>query len=184
MICSNFVSACCLAAQCEDQTCFVCSREAAVVLSLRGQCSHSNLDRYFVPDFSRGQLAYHGHLGGKIEYEPGSLAWVLTVRNKTTRAVSQATLQSLALGEHVWQLYEENHACKLENGTSLRLSLTSCGEEEFGCGDGSCQVREELSHWSRSIQILCSHWSRSIQILSSHWSTFCAFHCVVRACSK
>ena len=116
----------------------MCSSSGPVVLSLRGQCPHSNLDRYFVPDFNRGQLVYHGHLGGKIEFESSSLTWVVRVRNKTTRAVSQATRNSLALGEHSWKVYEENNACKLENGTSLKLSLTSCGEEEFGCEDGSC----------------------------------------------
>ena len=125
----------------------MCASSVPVVLSLRGQCSHSNMDRYFVPDFTRGQLAYHGHLGGKIEYDSGSLTWVLTVRNKTTWAESQASLNSLALGEHSWKVYEENNACKLENGTSVRLSLSSCGEEEFGCEDSAPPRHDTTQLW-------------------------------------
>ena len=92
--------------KCDDLECYICERKAgqgAVVLSLRGQCSHSNIDRYFVPDFLAGELSYHGHLGGRIWYEREELVWVISVRNRTTRAISQATLNSLALGEHTWR---------------------------------------------------------------------------------
>ena len=129
--------------KCDDKECFICSRErdrGKPVLSLRGQCRESNLDRYFVPDFLNGELSYHGLLGGKIQYDRESLAWTITVRNKTTRAESQTAGTSLALGEHSWRIYQENIACKMEEGEEVRLSLSTCQEAEFGCGDGSCEA--------------------------------------------
>ena len=128
--------------KCDDAECFICGREGdvgAAVLSLRGQCRLSHLDRHFLPDFIQGELSYYGHLGGRIHYHRESLTWVLTVRNKTTRAVSEATLDSLALGEHVWRIYDENIECRMKNGSEVRLSLSSCADGEFGCADGSCQ---------------------------------------------
>ena len=128
--------------KCDDKECFICSRERDLgkpVLSLRGQCRQSNIDRYFVPDFQQGELSYFGQLGGRIQYSRQSLSWLLTVRNRTTLAVSQATRASLALGEHSWRIYHENIACKMEEGEEVRLSLSSCQEKEFGCEDGSCE---------------------------------------------
>ena len=40
------------------------------------------------------------------------------------------------------------------------------------CRPGLLSGRVELSHWSRSLQILCCDWSRSLQILCCDWA-FC-----------
>ena len=50
----------------------------------------------------------------------------------------------MLLGEKSWKIYDENLDCKIKNGTNIKLTLSTCKDDEFTCNDGSCFA---MKHW-------------------------------------
>ena len=103
-----------------------CSKEGQVYLKLRGLCSHTNIDQFWVPRNSRGELVLYGiirleiikkkHLffihfaSSEIKYDYEENMWRMTVdgkREKTT-AISRNSLSSVLLGKSSWIVEKDN----------------------------------------------------------------------------
>ena len=82
-------------------------------------------------------IQYFGIAKSIIEYDELVGYWKLKdVTSDKVFATSSAALRSLALGKHDWTVYNDTDCYGSES--SLRLSLTSCEDDNFACGDGSC----------------------------------------------
>ena len=123
---------------CNEMLCAICSRSSPPVLTLSGLCPFSNFDTYYVPTFEKGHLIYFGLTGSKIYYDFTNRIWEISARDDSTFATSDSMHISLVLGEKNWTLFDENLDCKIENGTTVRLTLSTCADDEFTCNDGSC----------------------------------------------
>ena len=49
-----------------------------------------------------------------------------------------ASVDSLVLGRHTWQILNDSRQCEDGSNYSHSLSLSSCAEQQFSCDDGSC----------------------------------------------
>ena len=118
-----------------------CEKEEEMYLQLRGLCPDSNIDNFYVPKNKRdsGVVLLIGLNTCEIEYDKETLSWILTDHSQNTTAVSNAPLDSYALGSHTWSIENDYQACS-PKGEPYRtvLKLTGCKEGEFTCNDGQC----------------------------------------------
>ena len=52
--------------------------------------------------------------------------------------MSLASVDSLVMGRHTWQILNDSRQCEDGSNYSHSLSLSSCAEQQFSCDDGSC----------------------------------------------
>ena len=127
----------------------VCRRvEGPPVLRLRGLCTFSDIDSVFRPMNlgAGGELMFVSYDHTQITYQPSSSLWQasrLSKTGNTTLALTKAPLASMALGTHLWTIYNDSSRCSSEPEYEALLTLTGCGEEEFTCREGFCVDMEQ-----------------------------------------
>ena len=57
-------------------------------------------------------------------------------KHKEFLATSDAKLDSLLIGPHMWTIYNDSKSCSLATSYKIALKLTGCSDEEFTCSDG------------------------------------------------
>ena len=57
-------------------------------------------------------------------------------KHKEFLATSDAKLDSLLIGPHMWTIYNDSKSCSLASSYKIALKLTGCSDEEFTCSDG------------------------------------------------
>ena len=57
-------------------------------------------------------------------------------KQKEFLATSDAKLDSLLIGPHMWTIYNDSKSCSLASSYKIALKLTGCSHEEFTCSDG------------------------------------------------
>ena len=65
-------------------------------------------------------------------------------KHKEFLATSDAKLDSLLIGPHMWTIYNDSKSCSLASKYKIALKLTGCSHEEFTCSDGSCMHLSNL----------------------------------------
>ena len=61
---------------------------------------------------------------------------MVDMSNQNVKAVSQASIRSLAIGNFMWD-FTNDFKCGQGNYSTI-LSFTSCNNQEFTCDDGFC----------------------------------------------
>ncbi|KAG0726210.1 Gamma-aminobutyric acid receptor subunit rho-3 [Chionoecetes opilio] len=129
---------------CKDiyQFCSACEEEAPAVVKMRGLCEREDAKAaWFTLHQRRGQKpTFRGFT--KYLVEPGE------EEEDTWRLVNQWTNQTLAkihahnlfypVGLREWQLTTDYDICGKKKDTKHFLSLSTCLDLEYTCGDGSC----------------------------------------------
>ena len=105
-----------------------CEKEEEMYLQLRGLCPDSNIDNFYVPKNKRdsGVVLLIGLNTCEIEYDKDTLSWVLTDHSQNTTAVSNAPLDSYALGSHTWSIENDYQACSPKGRENIDLHLLLC----------------------------------------------------------
>ena len=84
-----------------------------------------------------GSIRYVSIKTSIIEFDLGNKYWKLTdVANPNISAITTSSFQSLALGNHEWEI-QNDRRCQ-EGVFSSMLSLTACKKDEYTCNDGLC----------------------------------------------
>ena len=114
------------------------SLENTTVVNLRGVCKFSKFDlKYKVSITSNGDLIYYGHVRSVITYNYTQDAWkILDVKDPKMSATFQSGFSTLAMGTNKWKV-QNDKKCQ-HNKVSLYLSLTTCTDTQFTCGNGLC----------------------------------------------
>jgi hypothetical protein len=72
-------------------------------------------------------------------YNEQSRLWEVTNPAYTTfLATSTASKESLLLGPNLWTFHNDSRSCSLAPSYTRTVTLTSCSDAEFTCGDGAC----------------------------------------------
>ena len=96
----------------------VCLYKATIVLSplhfrLRGLCAYSDIDTIYTPkNYGKdGELMFVGYDHNQIIYDSATSQWEITklsVTGNFTRAVTKASLASMAIGTNVWTVFNDS----------------------------------------------------------------------------
>ena len=127
---------------CRSKKCTTCeiptSPETTPILSLRGLCEHSFLDKVYQVHYDpESQIHYVGKEKSVIKYDFQLKVWIIrNANNINVKAISSAPFSSLAIGTFVWNITNDTR-CSTED-SSISLSLSGCNEEEFSCNNGLC----------------------------------------------
>ena len=123
-----------------------CESKGQMILTLRGLCPGSNIDKYFVPQNKEydGQTLLRGLFTTIIEYHEEDSLWLLKVVGVSrTIATSAAPKHSFLLGMTKWNVTRDNKKCNQGFPYITDLKLSGCKETEFTCHDGQCVKMEE-----------------------------------------
>ena len=118
-----------------------CEQSEQMYLQLRGLCSHSNIDRFYVPRNVRrsGAVQLLGLDTSNIDFDKEMSLWKLTEHSANTSAVTSALQDTFALGSHEWLIKNDNTRCSTNGEPYKRvLKLSGCRDGEFTCSDGQC----------------------------------------------
>ena len=109
-----------------------------VSVTLRGLCPRSKFDSSFeVSNDARGYVSYRGKTNTVVSYQPADRKWRMTLVNiPEVWAISNASIESLLMGRHLWTVYNDLD-CGGEEA-QLMLSFTTCKEDQFTCDNGLC----------------------------------------------
>ena len=124
----------------------VCAWKSRPILKLRGLCTSSSIDPFFLPMSLRAdatQFVYVGNKGSRISYDESQKGWLLEIANVETGAKSSSKLGSYLLGRHNWMISNDSFDCNEGKPYETRLKLSGCDEDEFTCDDGQCVAMEE-----------------------------------------
>ena len=92
------------------------------------------LTKFYISMFNKfycrdGSIRYVGIKTSIIEFDLGNRYWKLTdVANPNISAITTSSFQSLALGNHEWEIHNDRR-CQ-EGVFSSMLSLTACKKDE------------------------------------------------------
>ena len=132
----------------EHKRCFFCLLERRPVFILRGltHCLSKHFDStYKWTNFSNdGNYQLQGFYGSKIKWSRDTLEWIVTTKeisdmNATLRFRTKKGLYPAGL--YYWNVKDTGGVCKMEAGEDIsraRLHLSSCTNDQFGCGHGMC----------------------------------------------
>ena len=128
----------CVPRQCylEGDAYFQCVFEDRKILFLRGLCNKTNLDIMYYPFLRSGQFHWFGLEGTFIKFKHSLGKWVVYSKQYNVTASIESSKESLLLGTHEWQIY--NDACYPDKIAILNLSLSYCSRNQFNCQDGRC----------------------------------------------
>ena len=126
----------------EWSPCFSCNlnhnHRHSVVLKLTGQCAQSAFDTFFqIQMDSVGSFIFYGFRGTVIRYEKESKMWNMTVLHfPAAFATSKAEFKTLVLGNHQWNIHNDD-ACSNDIENKV-LTMSTCSKEQYTCNDGQC----------------------------------------------
>ena len=121
-----------------------CEHPEQMYLQLRGLCPQSNIDTIYVPRNKEAAVLLLGLETSIIEYDKVEMAWSLTEHKHNTTAVTDAALETYALGSHEWLIENDQFKCSIKGKPYRKvLKLTGCREGEFTCSNGQCIKMEE-----------------------------------------
>ena len=127
-----------------DDVFCACSHVERPYLHLRGLCSSSYLDTFYIPRTNMDdvrQLQYVGAEGTIISYDDESKQWSLNF--KGTTGYSKSSKLSYILGKHNWTIENDAYECNNGKPHDTQLKLTSCRETQFTCNSGQCVEMED-----------------------------------------
>ena len=80
---------------------------------LRGLCAYSDIDTIYTPkNYGKdGELMFVGYDHNQIVYDYATSQWEITklsVTGNFTRAVTKASLASMAIGTNVWTVFNDS----------------------------------------------------------------------------
>ena len=83
---------------------------------LRGLCAYSDIDTIYTPkNYGKdGELMFVGYDHNQIIYDYATSQWEITklsVTGNFTRAVTKASLASMAIGTNVWTVFNDSKRC-------------------------------------------------------------------------
>merc|ERR1712110_564678 len=105
------------------------------VYKLRGMCEDSYLEDTYYATMIDG---YYGFKGNKIEirFNEISMTWIALHEEMPD---FQAILEGVTIfGQKTWTLFNDTKICSRFSTYSTLLSLSSCSDHQFTCGDGHC----------------------------------------------
>ena len=124
-----------------------CESNDQMILTMRGLCPDSNIDKYFVPQNMEydGQTLFRGLFKTIVKYDEIDHLWHLKVVgfNSKTVASADASKRSFLLGMSEWMVTDDNYKCNKGLPYATHLKLSGCKETEFTCHDGQCVKMEE-----------------------------------------
>ena len=130
-----------------ERCCAMCaihsSHENTTIVKLRGACKFSRFDLdYYVSNTSDGSLIYNGNHRSVIYYNYSISSWQLSdLIDPSISATFKSSFKTLGMGSNTWQVANDR---KCQHGeVSIFLSLTTCLDTQFTCGDGLCIELEE-----------------------------------------
>ena len=122
--------------------CFACnlihSHTHSVVTKLTGVCDKSAFDQYYhLENDEEGFVIFYGFTGTIIRYDSHNKMWNISVSHKPeVTATSKALFESLTLGNHEWEIMDDN-GCK--DGVEQKvLTMSTCSTDQYTCNDGLC----------------------------------------------
>ena len=79
-------------------------------LQLRGLCSKSYIDQFYVPRNKplSGALHHLGLMSSLVTYDEEAVSWRLLEATHNTSALAEAPLASYVLGAHEWLIERDN----------------------------------------------------------------------------
>ena len=82
-------------------------------LQLRGLCSKSYIDQFYVPRNKplSGALQHIGLMSSLVTYDEAAVSWRLLEVTHNTTALAEAPLASYVLGAHEWLIEGDNPVC-------------------------------------------------------------------------
>ena len=92
----------------------ICKREKTFNYDrLRGLCAYSDIDTVYTPkNYGKdGELMFVGYDHNQIIYDYATSQWEITklsVDGNYTRAVTKASLASMAIGTNVWTVFNDS----------------------------------------------------------------------------
>ncbi|XP_069940830.1 uncharacterized protein [Cherax quadricarinatus] len=122
------------ASPCDLRQCPICNVTVIPRLHLRGLCKLSKFDRFYSPhNYYNRKPVFEGFFLSRIIWENDS--WVIRSRlEKGVEAIMEMKKpEDYPFGVNTWQV--RNDTCTKKQ---VELLLTSCGENDFTCSDGSC----------------------------------------------
>ena len=108
------------------------------IVKMRGNCKRSAFDSKFrIENDDRGYVRFIGKRDTIISYDADNNVWeMILVNDKKVRAITKASMSSLALGKHAW-IIDNDSSCHSEK-TEKVLSFSICSKMEFTCPNGLC----------------------------------------------
>ena len=97
---------------------YTCIRQQSH-LRLRGLCAYSDIDTIYTPkNYGKdGELMFVGYDHNQIIYDYATSQWEITklsVTGNFTRAVTKASLASMAIGTNVWTVFNDSKRWEVE----------------------------------------------------------------------
>ena len=129
----------------------VCEHPGQMYLQLRGLCSDSSIDRFYVPRNKKrtGAITLLGLDTTTIEYDTEHMVWKLIEHSQNVTATTNAPLASFVMGSHEWMIQNDNQKCNNKVVSSKKVyKKKGCKEDEYTCTDGQCT--KECSHIAES----------------------------------
>ena len=88
----------------------LCEKKEQPYLTLRGLCTDSNIDRYWVTSNFKAELLYFGIQNTEIWYDYSHKHWQMRTTGKPelTAGVSDSSFHSFLLGKSSWYIEKDN----------------------------------------------------------------------------
>ena len=119
--------------------CF-CELQSAIKARLRGLCSESNLDSfYLLTQGEQGRASFRGLRGTQISLVGDK--WEARTTEGTKSRKILAPKSSHLLGRYEWLVENDAHTCNTNHTTFLKM--TTCLDQEFTCWTGDCISLEQ-----------------------------------------
>ena len=150
---------------CDYSYCYFCRFHSAPTLKLRGlsPCQLEIFDEKYKWKNSLQDEKYvlQGRQGSQISWTASNRSWTVSSKfgarqSGTIRLTGSKT--EYPAGRLAW-LVEASEDCQASPGLTRLLHLTSCGEEEFNCADGTCidiRARCDLNNDCQANRLLYS----------------------------
>ena len=128
----------------------LCTFKSSSILRLRGLCSKSNIDSFYIL-VQKKHVTFYGIRQTKIEYNEKNDVWEASVVSLASYAVTKTKVgESMVLGKHLWKISNDSHTCHGGDTYHRYLKMTGCQDSQFTCSDGQCismnQRCDQITH--------------------------------------
>ena len=123
----------------------VCSFTSTPILTLRGLCGQSYLDKYYTL-YQETQVLFKGLEKTSIELLEQQNTWKGTIlmMSDFSSSVRVKSGKSMLLGKYLWTIHNDSSSCEDGENYVKHLKMTGCNStDEFTCSDGQCILMEQ-----------------------------------------